>query len=825
MGLQAATIDALDTIAGVATEVVISDLHPGTQATLSIGSPLGDEFTHILHVGDEGIAHTWIAGNDLQVAGEYNLTVNDAVADTLTVHPDSVDLLASFIDTPKTSIAVGEEITVTVVLTDRFGNALAGRSTELVSSRADDLIQALSRETDMYGEQQFIVRAAVPGAISLRAIDLISGQTLKSATEIAAGDLHGAVGGPAAPRTAQSAGMRVAYSTPAKQQQFYRGNPYSANLLGGGSQFRAQAGEAPRFDHIEIEVIERAKRPDVDSSGFPVDVIDMEQYKAESMLLTVVDQFGQPFYDYIGTVYLATTDPEATLPSFGVYDFRFEDEGRKMFTLGLKFSASGRQKMILTERADEIPSDLSLALGNLDVNVTPKQVFAAAEEKILITSPRNSDLLNETEIVIEGTGPSFINIIVSGGTQEVEDETDRQGNFSIPISLDASTVEHTITVYDKDAPQNKGNITFSIDVTPPEISSINFTPENPIEETDVLVIVESEPGLAEITMTFNEEAYTLTNTDPNSGKYQMLLTAPIAGSYEAIVTATDDLGNTAQSTGTLPVGLRGLPQVQSVIAEAQINAIALRWDPITNDDIDAYRIYVGTTPDEFIYTLDTDRPTAAATVAGLSPGTSYFFAITALEGERESELKSEIVSATVLGVKLDVTPGDGSLFVEWTSLQQEIPLANFIMQYSTEIEALDDPSREGEVEKKTLNGQLRAFTLRDLMNGITYYLKLTPITTTGEALEDLAATGQGTPIGGGFTAGRSDSVPLDLRASAPPVTRPVKQIPLSKEGIPMWMLWSVLGMSGVLYHWYLRRRKDQQMTVAFLQAMESRYHQ
>jgi hypothetical protein len=812
VGLQAATIDALDTVAGLATEVVIADLPPGSQTQLTISSPLGDSFSYTLNVGDEGKAHTWIPGNDLQVAGLYELTVGGSVQDTLTVYPDSVDLLASFIDAPKTAIDVGEQMTITVVLTDRFGNALAGRSVELISSRTDDLVQALARETDMYGEQQFLVRASAPGHISFRAIDLISGQTLQSALEIAAGDFRGGVGGP------------VAYSAPASQQQFFRGNPYSASLLSGGSQFRAQLSEAPRFDYIEISVIGKTPRQEQAADGSIVNVIDMEQQKAESMLLTARDQFGNPYLDFEGTVYLASTDPGATLPAFGVYNFRFEDEARKMFTLGLKFAGVGRHKMILTDSADEIPSDLSLALGQLDVDVIPKEVLQQSAQKISIASPRNGILTNETEIVVEGTGPAFINIVIKGGAEEVEGETDREGNFSIPISLDKSHVEHTISVEDKNSPSNKAEVVFSIDIIPPEIRSISFTPEDPIEETDVLVVVESEPGLAEISMVFNEKTYELQNTDPSSGKYQMLLTVPSAGSFDAVVTAVDALGNSAQSTGTLSVGLRGLPQVLSVRAEAQINAIALSWDPVTDDEIDAYRIYVGTAPDEFIYTLDTDRPTAAATVAGLRPGTTYFFAVTALEGPRESEFKSEVANATVLGVKLEVTPGDGSLFVEWTSLQQNIPLSNFILQYSTEIEALDDPTRENEVEKKILNGELRAFTVRDLMNTKTYYLKLTPIATTGEALEDLAATGQGTPTGAGYTAGTSDPVPIALRNSAPPTPRPVKDMPLSDEGVPMWMIWSILIASVLTYNWYLRRKKGQQMTVAFMQNMESRHH-
>ena len=813
---HAATIDALDTVAGLATEVVIEDLTPGTSAALEIHSPLGTSFSHTLNVGEHGIAHTWVAGNDLQVAGEYALSVDGSNQGSLTVHPDSVDLIASFIDAPQSAIDVGEEMTVTVVITDRFGNALAGRSIELVSSRTDDLIQALARETDVYGEQQFLVRAATPGEISLRAIDLISGQVLQSATKIAAGDLRGGVGGP------------VAYSAPvAQQQQFFRGNPYAASLLRGTSQFRAQANEPRRFDHIEIDVIGKTPREEIGADGKLTKVIDMEQQKAESMLLTAVDQFGEPFLDFESTVYLASTDPEATLPAFGVYSFRFEDEARKMFTLGLKFANEGRQSMVLTERADEIPSDLSLALGTLEVNVIQKQVISQPEQKMAISAPKNNDIFAKTDVTIEGSGPAFINIIIRGGLEEVAGETDRQGNFSIPIKLDPSKADHVISVEDKDATNNIAEVSFSIDVDAPKILAITFTPENPIEGSDVLAIVESEPGLKEITMLFNDETFALTNTDPSTGKYQKLLNVQEAGSYDAVVTAVDALGNTGQSTETLEVGLRGLPKVQSVVAEAQINAIALSWDPVTNDEIDAYRIYVGTSPDEFIYTLDTDRPTAAATVAGLRPGTTYFFAVTALEGPRESEEKSDIANATVLGVKLEVTPGDGSLFVEWSSLQQDIPLSNFILQYSTEIEALDDPSKEDIVEKKTLNGELRAFTLRDLINGVTYYLKLTPITTTGESLEDLAATGQGTPIGAGFTAGTSDPVPFDLRASAGtgPTPRPVKEIPLSEEGVPMWMLWTILGGSAFIYQWHLKRRKDQQMTMAFMQAMESRYHQ
>ena len=791
-----AAVTSLETVAGIATEVTVTDLPTNSVVDLVVQNPLQETVNITLTADENGTVSTWLSGNDLQVAGNYVVSAHAQTISktgTITVHPDTLDTELSFIDTEYSHVEVDEELLVTVVLADRFGNPLPGRMVELISSRSEDVIQALNRETDIYGEQNFIVRAGVAGDVSLRAIDLISGKTLNDSLHIMAGTSVAPVGGP----------TTIAYSAPT---QFYRANtnPYSASVL--GNSLRAQTSEPARFAGIRIEIIGQENNP----------IPRMEQYKAESMMLTAIDQFGNPYFDYTGTVYLATTDPEATLPLFGVYNFRFEDEGRKMLTLGLKFSNPGMQTMVLTESPDDIPANPADAIGSLEVDVSAQQVAKPTTKPLNIITPKKGALLSATEVILEGIGPAFINITAEGGTETVSSETDRQGSFSLPIKLDTTKTEHTITVFDTDAPTNTTEVSFSIDVTPPEITSITFTPENPIEETDVLVVVTTEPGSKDVTLTLNEEEFTLINTDPGSGKYQKLITAPVAGVYDATVSTSDTLGNTATQTTSLPVSLRGLEKVQNIIAEAQINAIALRWDPVKETDIDAYRIYVGNTPDEFLYTLDTDRPTAAATVAGLRPGTTYYFSVTALQGERESEEKGDIVSATVLGVQLEVTPGNGSLFVEWTSLQQDKPLSNFLLEYGAEPDQL--------TEERLLNGELRAYTLRDLINGVTYYLKLTPITTTGEKIDELAAEGEGTPTGAGFTIGVSDPVPFDLRASAPPMPKPVVEIPLSEQGIPTWALWSVLAATIVVYQWHVRRRKNQLMTAAFLQSMESRYH-
>ncbi len=797
---SAAEMAVLDTVAGLSTEVTISGLSPNATVTLSVTSPLGESSSYTLSAEPNGIARAWIAGKDLQTAGRYALLSSDdtKTKGILTVHPDSISPHRSFIETATSTANVGEEFLATAVLVDRFGNPLSGRRVELLSGRAEDVIEPLSRETNDRGEQDFLVRSVKPGVFSLRAVDLISGQTLASEVRISAGSTLGGFGGPVA-----------SVST----QQFYRSNPLRADV--SGSPYRAQAQDTPRFAKFTIDI--------VGQEG--VAVPEVEQGKALSMVLTAQDQYGKRYLDFQGTIYLATTDPDATLPLFGVYNFAFANEGSMTLTLGLKFATAGEHAMVLTESPDAIPADINDALGNLTVNVTRLKA-AQSTKRIAVDSPSpgallgKSDLIEGKSILVEGKGREFINISITGGKEEIESETDRQGNFSVSVPLDTTKTDQKITVHDVDAPQNSTERSFRIDVTPPQFDSITFAPQSPLEGSDVLVVVTTEPNVKSITLTLNGETHVLTTTDASSGKYQMLFTAPPGGTYEAIVRAMDTLENEAQETVPLAVVLKGLPKVTNVIAESQANAIALRWDPVTDITADAYRIYVGTDPDDFLYTLDTDRPLTTATIAGLRPGTTYFFAVTALQGPRESTEQSDIIDATVLGVHLNITPEDGALFIEWTSLQKNMPLANFLLEYGVEPDQF--------TEQRVFNSDLRAFTLRDLINGVPYYLKLTPVAVTGEQLSDLASTGQGTPTGKGFTAGTADPVPLnlDLHGSASPYAGPRQPgtVPLSEEGIPTWALFFTIGASVVLYRWYLLRSRDSRATSAFLLSMESKYH-
>ncbi|MBM3231422.1 fibronectin type III domain-containing protein [Candidatus Peregrinibacteria bacterium] len=783
----AASIDVRDTIVGIGAEAVVTGVTGGDMQTVSVVSPEGTVTRYAVKADPSGIARTWIPGSDLMQAGTYEATANDGET-SFVVSADTVDADQSSVALRSGNVRIGEEAIISVMFRDRFGNPLSGRAAQLLSSLGSDIISPVTRETDVNGEQRFRLTATKSGNRFLQAIDLVSGTVI-------AGDSTATTG---------IGGFDTAGTT---NRNFYpSAGAMGANLL--GTSLTGQAAAFRKLDHFEIDIRNQ------ESATVP----QMKLNEAESMTVTAIDQNGNRFFDYEGTIYLFSTDPNAELPKDGIMQFSFQDQGKKQFTLGLTFRTPGTHTIAISPSANAVDT----MLGSLDVEVTG-QIYTEPDRSISINEPRSGAILNKDMVTVNGTGPAFINIVVTGGTKEVQASTDRSGAFSVDVPLDKTKTSFTVQVKDGDGRYESEPRTFSIDLTAPVIDSLTFTPENPEEGTDVLAVAKTEPGVqsAEMTIAIGGETITLTSTDAESGKYQALFTAPQPGVYSPSVSVSDEHGNVAKKNGTLVVEPKSIPVVHNLVAEGEINAVNLRWDPVTEETIDAYRIYVGVQPTiagdpvTFLYTLDTDRPTAAATVAGLEPGTMYFLAVTALKNGRESKEKSAVAKTLVLGVQLEISPQDGALLTQWTPLQKDMPLSSFLLEYGT------DPNSY--TEKRTLNGDLRAYTVRDLINGVTYYLKLTPITTTGEMVQDLAATGQGTPTGRGYTMSPSDPVPLNLRASAPPAPRTPEPPVMSKQGVPSVALWSAVLVSMALFGLYLKRRKSRESALAFMHTMESRY--
>jgi beta-lactamase regulating signal transducer with metallopeptidase domain len=128
------------------------------------------------------------------------------------------------------------------------------------------------------------------------------------------------------------------------------------------------------------------------------------------------------------------------------------------------------------------------------------------------------------------------------------------------------------------------------------------------------------------------------------------------------------------------------------------------------------------------------------------------------------------------------------------------------------------------IEKRIVSAQIAVFVLRDLLPGVTYFIRITPVAVTGELLQDLAAEAQGTPAstGPGFHASPSEPAPALPALESKPITPPLHS-GAPKVGLPsstLWIIGSVVG-AAVLFLWQQQRKRRQ--TLQFMRMMQNYY--
>ncbi len=772
----AATLQAENSIAGIGLSIDLLHADANKNVEITVSDPDGGTIRIPVVADTKGTATAVLPGSKAETAGTYTVSAPGASPIALEVTPDSVDAQVSSVQTwtPVISPDGRDRAEVSVILRDRYGNTLSGRPVTLVASRTSDKVTPLSPETDATGTQHFSVTATEEGTIQLRAIDLLSAVTIGETAQIRAGST--AMGGEYAPLTSYTA----------------------SNTSGKKFYFNAQAVSS--FDIID---------------GFEVTAPMQMTAGEEAQKVTVraVDRNGVTVENYTGTVRFVTTDPQATVPNFGTYTFLSRDLGVKSFPLALTFRSPGEQTFRVEDETD------ATIVGETVISVSG-QGGVGPTGGLEVTSHKDGDYVNSLDLIVEGIGPRFVNLIVIGGDRDYTGSTDDMGRFTIPIALAQGRQDYTLRVRNDLGTYDSGNIHLVLDQDAPEISMIQFAPEAPEEGTKVLVVVESEPGLSNAFLRIPDRVNSipqdveLVENTTQPGSYQGFFTAPASGSYQPIATVMDKAGNVTELATQLQIGGKTLPQVQGLKAEPKVDAVDLTWDPVTSD-VTGYRIYIGDSEDNYLYTLDTGRVITKATVKGLTQGQVYTFAVTALRDEIESEEKSVSVSAQVLGFKLEVTPQDGALRVQWTSLANDLPLQTFILEYGTTETDLS--------EKRTLNGDLRDYTIRDLLNGVEYFIRVTPVTITGDTLDELSASGQGTPEGGLFKPSARDDVPFDIDdLPAGPLHSGAPNNPSTGVPAAAWMTVLALAAFGVFLRW--KHRKHVAQTDAFLRAVQAQYH-
>lgn len=777
---SAGTVEILDTIAGLPTEVRIHNAEPRVSFTGELRGGTGN-YTFSCSTDNSGTAACDLPGARLTRAGTYTVSLKPGGATAaFNVLSDRIDPRVSSIVADPVDVQT-TETRITVTLMDQYLNPLVGRPVELLSTDSSDFVQPLTDQTNASGIQQFSLIASQAGTRQVRAMDLLSNETLDAAI-----DIH--IQGQSTNRAVEAQNVGSA-----KRPFFTQAAPRTPNR---GRMFYGQVASFDIVDHFDVSVP-------------PTMITGVE---AQKIVIRAVDRQSNTVENYVGTVVFSSTDPFAALPAFGEYVFRDRDLGVREFPLALKFQTPGEQTFRVEDKTNP---DI---FGEASVMISGSMAIPP-ERKIIITSHKQDQAINSTDIVLTGKAPPFINLIVTGGETDQVGETDQSGLFSIPLALPRNQRDFTIRVRDENAQHDSGSLHLVLDTDGPSISTVSFSPERPEEGSSVLVIVESEPGLVSATMTLTQTDGTpldvaLSPTPSASGSYQAVFQAPAAGTYQPLITVIDIGGNSTELRTMLVVELAGLDSVENITATPLKNAVALEWDPC--EDVDGYRIYVGENPDDFLYSLDTGRPTTKATVSGLLPGKKYYFAITCVIGDTESETK-KVVEATIPGLVLTITPQDASLLIQWPALPTDIPLDSYLLEYGIEPSNL--------TERRNLHGSLQAFTLHDLLNDITYYLRLTPISVTGDILKDMAASGQGTPhaLLPGFRPRPADAVPFSRDTSTPLGASILSRAPYAHPtGIPTFA-WIGISGSILLVGFMILRRYKTRQEMLLLKQLQQRY--
>lgn len=789
---------AADSIAGMGTTVHLANLAPGEHVDVTVLPPVGDIVIIPVIADDRGAAVVRVRGDDTRRAGAYGITLAgsgavDDVRGMFTVYPDSVDLRSSRITTSATSIDANgkERVTITVAALDRYANPVPEHPFSLVSSRRSDRVDAVTGQTDDRGEQQFSLLSMEDGIVHLRAIDLLSGNSLDDVVEIMAGD--GGIGGEQARQYAYL--NDPSYNTPSL---------YRADLTTSTSVL---------IDHFEV-LAPAQMRAGVE---------------AQEVTIRAVDRNGRTVESYINTVrFSAPTDPTAVLPGLGSYRFEPRDQGRRTFALSLKFTRPGKHIFRVEDGSD------ARIFGQAVIDVTGTVIGASGSNGIEITSHRDGQTVNTNTILLEGKGPPFVNLLAMGGVDDVRGDTDREGAFSMRVTLASNQTDFTLRVRDDAGRSDSGPLHLILDNVPPVLGTVVFSPTVPQENASVQVTVPSEAKLASLSMqiilpkTGAKQDINLTETQNGSGStYTAQFTAPENGNYQPKFTARDAAGNEATLVAQLSIGIASLPTVQKLRAEPRASAIDLVWDPVSIA-VDKYRIYVGESEDNFSYTLETNKPTTQATLAGLTPGKEYFFAVTALSKDLESAEKSNVARAQAIGLVLRAEPGDAQVRLSWNALPSDMGITGYRIEMGLHIDAM-------QAIEDVLG---TTATLTDLLNGVAYTFRVTPLASDRAALEDIAAVAESTPSGNGFSFS-----PNDLHRAAPlpepvidetpkPLPPPVsyvvrpseKPVTITDSGLPTMFLLALSGIVGlaIAIHWRLRR--SERTTLAFLEEMQSRYH-
>lgn len=777
------SVSALDTVAGLGTQVSLNGCGSGASADLLIHGPGGTDYSQKISLDVSGNATTLVPSRYTQTAGTYQVIAAGQASAFSVIADRADDAHSSITVSPKTIRASIDTATVTAILRDKFDNPVVGRPMALVSSRPTDDVVAKSSQTDDDGRFVWTARGSENGQMTLVPYDILSSRQIKLKADV-----------------------------------WVSGGTLGASLTGTEQGGDLQGDISADLNSAIIDKFEMS---------LPQNATSVKANELFSLTIRALHN-GIVERSYIGTLLVDSSDPDADLPkkgsdpnspTTGRVDMRSVDQGQRNVPLSFLLRAKGPQTITVYDKND--PS----VKGSITINVLRGD--GSTGDSITILDPKDRSSIRGHAVMLQGHAPSLVNLKVKGGANVVDTESDEEGVFRVNVDLNPEDKEATLFVTSENNTYESEPIHVIVDNEPPAIDTISFDPAEGKTGEAATITVKTEPGLQSVTAALGDTTVTLTGS---GSAYTGTLTAPQnPGTYDVTVVATDGVGNSTTMLTKWTVKTQLVPIVQNVTAENQPRQVLLKWKAVEGMPIREYRVYIARNddPTNYLYSVPTKQPVTSAVIKDLPLGVTYQFSLTAVNTDGlESTEKSTPAIGSPLGLVLTARPGQDSLMLEWNKIP-DLPMSKYILEFRA-----DDAG--GEFQKLDVKGEAVSFVLGDLINDVSYEVRLTPVTVTGDVKNDLTVSTHGTPSGNGFVAGTSDPAPPDvlfsssqgsLHAGANLPTN-VNEIPSTpSSGIPSIVIGLVLMTAlvlGFFFRSYLQQRKLAQ---EFLRLMNERYRQ
>ena len=629
----------IDTIAGYTAHIYSSKTLPNKTVTFYVEKPSGNTLSIPAETDETGVAEFDLYDYHTKKAGTYSVSAQlqggkEGQINTFYVFPDEISSMKSDVEASSliaTSNGI-DKIYITVSLSDKHGNPIKGHEVEVVSSRLADSVQRISEQqfTDDNGEIIFSTASDEKGVSIYSFLDTTANTVLDKRLEIA-------------------------YSLP-------------SNVGGFIPTAYAAAGEVERFVFEDLPASITANS-DV---GFS---------------LTAVDSEGDTVPNYAGTVHFSaegTNSVYASLPNDYTFDVDL-DTGSHNFSgaQSLNFAQEGVYTIVATDLDDfTLRGETEITVGASSTQHQDDDTTYTEEstDSLAITSP-TSGTYSSNELVINGTAP------LVGSTIQIFDNDTNIGSTEVGtdnvFSYEPSIVvegEHTffVVMQDEDGTilDTSGDVTISVDTTPPVVEDIEFSPSSNIQTGDIVdIIVTSEATVFQGAVVFDVDIAELEQDATDPTKYIASIQAPSEpGIYPIDVILVDELGNEGayEDIATIEIDDDGKTTINGnnesepmedadlqqeeneapsdvfgVKATSSDEKVTLSWQSSTDDSaIDHYTIYYGLTPANLTQQVDTFDNKTTWYIPNLTNGNEYFFSIVAVDDEGvESENMSSIISA------------------------------------------------------------------------------------------------------------------------------------------------------------------------------------